>query len=968
MKNCYFYLLFFINIAFANAQSFNYNGIKYNITDSVNFYVEVGDNFDYLGIEANIPNTVVYNSTIYTVTSIMAGSFAFSTDLILVSIPNTVTSIGDLAFNECPSLTSVTIPNSVTSIGALAFGRCPSLASITIPNSVTSIGDAAFKECNSLTSIIIPNSVTSLGDDVFYKCHNLASITIPNSLTRIGINTFAECHGLTSVVIPNSVTSIGEHAFGYCVGLNSVYIPNSVTNIGEHAFGLCYNLISVTVEWQNPLPINQNVFSNVNINSTTLNVPSGTGFLYETTPVWTEFNIAGGEPRGCWAEISAGGQHTLAIAQDGTLWAWGNKDFGQLGNNTTSGYETNPIQISNEPNWAFVSAGEFHSLAIKKDGTLWAWGDNSYGQLGDNSTTQRNVPVQIGAATDWVGVYAGFEHSMARKADNSLWSWGDNSFGELGNGNTIQQNTPVQVGSDTHWQTVSLGRSHNVALKTNGQLWSWGRNNYGQLGIGNTTNQLNPIQIGTDTNWKVIELGDYHNIALKNDGTIYSWGENALGQLGLGDTTQRNTPTQIGTATDWSYIAAGLYNSYAVKSTGQLWVCGDNFKGQIGNGNFTQQNSLVQVGSATDWYSVIAGNESAIAQKTTGTFMSWGDNQSGQLGNGNTSSGQNSPGVMGCSGNILSFDGVDDRVVITNNGIGVLGDNSNNESYTIEMKVKFNSLNSINILFAKYGILPTSGFVLYTDSSGYLNFGQSYGGVLSTATNSSSLSIDTWYRIVATFDYATKTHKLYVNGVLVDSKTETGVPNFSNSDAGIGYSYGEGSGKFDGDFNDFRVWNVARNAVEVSSYTRTAQVVSNASNLLLQFKFNQGIANANNAGLTALANEVLGGPVGILQNFALTGATSNWTQDVTANETLDNNSFTITDTVLVYPNPSAGIFNLVLEQEAIVEVFDLLGNKILASKVNVGNSKIDISNYQSGLYIIKLTSENGSVINKVVKE
>jgi len=308
-------------------------------------------------------------------------------------------------------------------------------------------------------------------------------------------------------------------------------------------------------------------------------------------------------------------------------------------------------------------------------------------------------------------------------------------------------------------------------------------------------------------------------------------------------------------------------------------------------------------------------------------------------------------------------------VVITNNGTGVLGTNTDNESYTIEMKIKFDSYNQFSSgLFSKLN--ATSGYALSVSISGILLFNQYYDSGASVAQSSTPLTLGAWYRIVATFDYATKTQKLYINGALVSTVTQTGTPLFSNGNTGLGTNSDPSSGYFKGQFNDFRIWNVVKNQEDVSAYTRSPQTVNTVPNLIAHFKFNQGIANANNAGLITLANEVVGGPVGTLQNFALNGSTSNWTKDTTANETvvLGVTNFNLADTVKIYPNPSTGIFTISIEEDALVEIHDMLGKVTYTSKVKVGNNIIDISNYQSGIYLLNVKTEKGSVTKKMIIE
>ncbi len=223
------------------------NGIYYNFSGS-NATVTYRDyNFNsYSGVVV-IPEYVIYDSKIYSVTSI--GSFAFKgcRSLTSVTIPNTVTSIGSYAFSNCAKLKSVTIATSVTSIGLGVFDGCGGLTSVTIPNSVTTIGDYAFNSCSGLTSISIPESVTSIGNYAFSDCSGLISITIPQSVTSIGNYVFQNCSGLKSVTIPNSVTSISNFAFSHCSDLTSVVISESVTSIGSSAFLGCSSLTSITI-------------------------------------------------------------------------------------------------------------------------------------------------------------------------------------------------------------------------------------------------------------------------------------------------------------------------------------------------------------------------------------------------------------------------------------------------------------------------------------------------------------------------------------------------------------------------------------------------------------------------------------------------------------------------------------------------------------------------------------------------
>ncbi len=196
--------------------------------------------------------------------------------------------------------------------------------------------------------------------------------------------------------------------------------------------------------------------------------------------------------------MGAGSWYSTAIKSDGTLWAWGDNEYGQLGNGTTTGSSI-PIQESTtSSDWSSVGAGEYHIAAIKSDGTLWAWGFNLDGELGNGTNTDSSVPVQEHtASSDWSSVSAGSGHTAAVKSDATLWAWGYNFFGQLGNGTNTDSNVPVQESTaSSDWSSVNAGDEFTTAIKSDGgTLWAWGANYYGQLGNGTNTDSSVPVQV-----------------------------------------------------------------------------------------------------------------------------------------------------------------------------------------------------------------------------------------------------------------------------------------------------------------------------------------------------------------------------------------------------------------------------------------------------------------------------------------
>ena len=328
-----------------------------------------------------------------------------------------------------------------------------------------------------------------------------------------------------------------------------------------------------------------------------------------------------------------------------TAYAWGTNESGQLGDGTTT-YRTIPGQVGADTHWAQVAAGGGemgyeHTVAVKTNGTLWAWGNNADGELGDGTTTDRSVPVQVGTDAHWAQVAAGFFYTVAVKTDGTLWAWGFNSDGELGDGTTASRLVPVQVGTDTNWASVAagtgdLGHATTAAVKTDGTLWAWGSNFAGKLGDGTTTNRRVPVQVGTDTHWTQVAAGSYHTVALKTDGTLWAWGWNPSGALGDGTTIDRSTPVQVGTDTHWAQVSASWDFTVAVKTDGTLWAWGYNGDGELGDGTTTDRSIPVQIGMGADWAQVAAGGYYTAAVTTGGTLWAWGWNGAGNLGDGTT--------------------------------------------------------------------------------------------------------------------------------------------------------------------------------------------------------------------------------------------------------------------------------------------------------------------------------------------
>jgi alpha-tubulin suppressor-like RCC1 family protein len=355
----------------------------------------------------------------------------------------------------------------------------------------------------------------------------------------------------------------------------------------------------------------------------------------------------------------------VAASAPGVPWAWGSNSYGQLGNGTTSTSPSGPAPVAGLDDVVDLSGGREHVVALTASGAVYTWGSDQEGQLGDGGTANRTRPARITvpcASGGVTSVEAGHNTTLALCGDGTVWSWGLNSNGQLGDGTRTTRRVPVQVRSVTDAVAIGAGRDMSYAVRADGTALAWGDNAYGELGDGTTTDRLTPVPVRSLTDVVGVAGGRDHGLALLGDGSVWSFGWNAYGQLGDGTTTNRATPVRVTDSsghalTGVTQVAAGAHHSYALLTDGTVRSWGRNYRAELGDGTTTSRTRAVPVLGVAGAVSLGSGRDSGAAVLSDGTVRAWGHNLYGQLGDGTTTNRTRAVEVPGVAGATMAGGG-----------------------------------------------------------------------------------------------------------------------------------------------------------------------------------------------------------------------------------------------------------------------------------------------------------------------
>lgn len=341
--------------------------------------------------------------------------------------------------------------------------------------------------------------------------------------------------------------------------------------------------------------------------------------------------------------------HSLVLKSDGSVWGWGRNFYGQLGDGSTTDRKA-PVRVTalSGDTIASLATGAGFSLALTDKGTVLGWGANWAGELGrGDHTNQELAAAPVSGLSGVKAIAAGRFFALALKRDGTVWGWGDNGSGQLGDGTTEGRYSPVQARGLSDVVAISAGADHAIALKADGTVWTWGNNAYGQIGNGDfglsptdssDKKALEPWKVTGLSGMTAISAGYRYNLALKSDGTVWMWGGNNNDIMARSDEPIFPSPVQRAGLAGIRSIAAGYWHALAMKDDGSVWGWGSRYYSELGDGrsDITDPSAAVPlqtVGLGTV-ATLVAGEATSLALETDGTVRSWGDNENGKLGLG----------------------------------------------------------------------------------------------------------------------------------------------------------------------------------------------------------------------------------------------------------------------------------------------------------------------------------------------
>ena len=706
-------------------------------------------------------------------------------------------------------------------------------------------------------------------------------------------------------------------------------------------------------------------------------------------------------------------RHSLGIKTDGTLWSWGNNQYGQLGDGTIGGEVAEPEQISTATNWKAIATGIDHSLAITNDGKLWAWGYDYNGQLGDGSSgdPSRSVltPELITTSdSNWVTIASCGYNSFGITADGKLWAWGS---GLLLYSFANAFNVPTQVGSDSDWAAIGDGDISYVAIKKNGTLWGWGRNGDGEAGDSTTSdNEYTPVEIDSSHNWMSVASGYRHTLALKKDGSLWAWGQNNEGELGNGTTIDgTDGPKQTGTQ-KWMAIGAGYSHSLGITPDGRRWAWGQNSYGNFGNDSsllFQNQLTPALTDSSTNWATVYGGVGFSLNLSADGADWNSGDNDYEELGDGTntprvTLVKAGTPAVypaLATSGSSdveyqrgFSYYAINCSDVITEvfkSGANPIHANTTAKVW-IDATVQLNS-NNEPFIQRHYEIHPANNDTTATGTV-YLYFTQAEF----TAYNASPKVVDGMYPMlpIDSTDNAVFRSNLRIERILAVSNNGSGNLNTYNGKAvlimpsAVQWLNGRWQATFDvTGFGGFFATTAA--ILLPVNWLSVSGMLNSYNQAVINWKVNE--QNTAKYGVEKSYDGILFNSIAViiskgngvnnyeyLDDLKVTGSLfyriKQADKDGKFNYSkvipLKNNSANITLTL--FPNPAVDVINLQTNMPGIVSVVlsDLAGRILIVKQVQPGIASLvlNVSTLAKGIYQIKIINGANTTVTRFVKK